>query len=287
LPGIECHAGAWLAFEEAGLRPRHVTGCSAGALVSALQASGMAAADGLKVLRSFDADWLVNRRTAWKARALLGDLESIADPSHIEGKLADLLPPRFDDLRIPLTVAATRMDQDFGSACSLEAGALRTAVMASMSIPGVWPYCLHHGQPYSDGGTTSPFPLPGFVDGFTAVVVVEIASPDFIDRDKNVISRLLWCYEQCTRSWKRRIKAAYSHYPNIHWLTLDPGDGSCLDWSPKHAAIADAHDAAKRFLLLSGLLPKFGLGGPVRTALFPTLNRQERLETKPNEGTQA
>jgi predicted acylesterase/phospholipase RssA len=245
-----------MAFEEAGLRPRHVTGCSAGALVSALLAAGITAAGALRLLRIYRADWLVNRRTAWRVRSLISDLESIADPSHIQAELAEILPARFENLRIPLAVAATRMDKDFGAAVTLCEGTLPSAVLASMSIPGVWPYALHRGQLFSDGGTTNPFPMPGFIDSFSTIIVVEIASPDFIDRDKNVISRLMWAYEQTARSWKRRIKAALSCYKHIHWLVLDPGDGSCLDWSKDRANIASAYDDARRFLILSGIPKK-------------------------------
>lgn len=157
LPGIDVHIGAWLALEAAGIRPTWLSGCSAGAIVAALDASGMPAWQAREYVEALRDEDVVRRRFGWKARIFW--LDHFCDPAPISELLTSLLPAEFGNLKTPLTVSATRMDPE---ACGvlLRDGDLRKAVLASMSIAGVWPYVDVDGAQCSDGGTTHRYPLP-------------------------------------------------------------------------------------------------------------------------------
>ena len=62
LPGLDVHAGAWLALEEKGIVPDRLAGCSAGAITSAFQAAGMTAREFVGILRALKTKDVVRKR---------------------------------------------------------------------------------------------------------------------------------------------------------------------------------------------------------------------------------
>lgn len=233
LPGIDVHIGAWLALEAAGIRPTWLSGCSAGAIVAALDASGMPAWQAREYVEALRDDDVVKRRFGWKARIFW--IDHFCDPQPIQDLLASLLPAEFRNLRTPLTVSATRMDP-VAHGVLIRDGDLRAAVLASMSIAGVWPYVQVDNAQCTDGGTTHRYPLPplslGVTNGtppFDAVFVLDpVSYASFADRDRNMLSRLLWNVEQLGRNQAEWLLEALAGNPRVYWLPLDMGPGSCL-----------------------------------------------------------
>jgi len=249
LPGLDCHAGAWLAFEKVGLIPSQLLGCSAGAIVGSVWAAGgMTAVEFSHYLGTLDSTDLIKKRFAWKERIFW--IDHFCDPSPIENKLENMLPPSFADLKIPLTVVATRMDVVPEYSERFECGnILRQAVRASMSIAGVWPYAKIGDRTYSDGGTTKALPLPSRLDEFDAVIVINLQRKvSFPDRDKNMISRLLWNIEQLQDLEPDRARYYLSRKHNVHWLDLPVGNSSSLDFSPDHLLIGQSYQITRAFL---------------------------------------
>ncbi len=135
------HVGVLQAVEARGVRVDAVVGTSSGALIGALWAGGVPAAELERLVagrRPFDLmGW---HATIWRGAFSL-------DP--LVAWLEELLPPTFADLRHPLAVGVVAPD---GRPALLREGALPRAVAASCAIPGVFVPIELDGARYRDGG---------------------------------------------------------------------------------------------------------------------------------------
>lgn len=135
------HTGVLLALEEAGLRPRRVTGASAGALVGGLFAAGLDAG------RLREELLRLRRQDFWDPAPGLGLLRGALFRARLEA----LLPvARFEDCRVPFAASAfalaalrTRV---------LERGALAPAIHASCAVPLLFQPVRVDGALFADGG---------------------------------------------------------------------------------------------------------------------------------------
>lgn len=168
-------------FDELGLKPAVIAGCSIGALIGAGYAGGMSARD----IRDHSEKLLSNRVDAFRyvfgvRKARLRDLLALQGLAsfHIQGeKLAELalpdhLPERLEDMPIPFKVIST--DYDHMEERILTTGPLVTAVAASIAIPGVILGPKIDGHVHVDGGVTNPVPFDHVRDGMDIVVAVDV-----------------------------------------------------------------------------------------------------------------
>mgnify|MGYP000990316457 FL=1 len=169
------------AFDDLGVRPHVIAGCSMGAVVGACYAAGMSA----KELREHAQKLLSNRiefaRYVFGSRQTkLTDILSLKSllSLHLEGsKLADLalpdhLPQDFEHTRIPLKIIATdfeRMEE-----VVLTKGPLVDAIGASIAIPGLIAAPLIHGRVHVDGGVVNPVPFDHAREGCDIVIAVDV-----------------------------------------------------------------------------------------------------------------
>jgi NTE family protein len=168
-------------FDELGIRPKVIAGCSIGALVGAAYAGGMSA----KEIRARAEMLLANRigamRYAFGEKGVspfdLLALKGLAS-LHLDGEtlvgiaLPDTLPKLIEDLVIPFKVIAT--DFDSMEERVIEAGPLVKAVGASIAIPGVILGPQFDGHAYVDGCITNPVPFDHVRDGVDIVVAVDV-----------------------------------------------------------------------------------------------------------------
>ncbi len=143
------HAGALMAIEEAGLRPDAIAGVSAGSVVAVLYAGGV---EPLKMADMF-------ARTGFRDFAELnfgkGGIFRI-------DRFADFVlkalggPTRLEDLRIPVYIGATNLDE--GKPAFFSEGAIAPRMMASCSIPIVFKPVEIGGVHYVDGGVLRNHP---------------------------------------------------------------------------------------------------------------------------------
>lgn len=155
------------AFDQLGIRPDFIAGCSIGALIGAAYASGLSAAEirdhalsvlGTPAKAARQLFWPGSDRNAYGAINL-----SFTQPISLNGLgLVQLVSPpgmakRVEDTLIPLTISTT----DFYSASevTIEAGDLETAVAASIAIPGLISAPKLDGRVLIDGAYTNPVPM--------------------------------------------------------------------------------------------------------------------------------
>ena len=169
------------AFDELGLKPKVIAGCSIGSLVGAGYAGGMSTRE----IREHAERLLSNRLTAMRyafGEKRLNPLDLLAMKGlaslHVKGEtlaglvLPEGLPERIEDLPIPFKVIAT--DFDMMEERVLASGPLAKAVAASIAIPGVILGPQYDGHVYVDGGVTNPVPFDHVRDGVDIVVAVDV-----------------------------------------------------------------------------------------------------------------
>lgn len=143
------------AMAELGVSIHDIIGVSIGALNGAFIAAGMPLADLEDLWRSvkfsdlFAFNWglLRNPRAA----------ASLYSNHKLRRLLEEHLPPRFEDLLIPLTIVGT--DLRTSETVLLEEGNLIDAILGSMAIPGLLPPVRINGRDIVDGGLTNNLPL--------------------------------------------------------------------------------------------------------------------------------
>ncbi len=148
--------GMLRALVEAGIQADLIIGCSVGAINGA----AFAAEPSVRGVARLERIW---RRLASDDPALMPSPrlpvavqlarkgESLHDPATLEKLLVDELPASvFDELRIPFQCVATDLDR--ASEHWFADGPLVPALMASASLPSVYPAMVHEGRTFIDGG---------------------------------------------------------------------------------------------------------------------------------------
>jgi NTE family protein len=172
------------ALDEMGITPHRIAGCSFGAVIGALYASGLSAAE----IKDKIARLAITRSDTM--RGVLSDSKiskwwGMIDPDFrrsglikAESIMASLCGDRscetFEELAIPLSVVAT----DFWECRSvvIDSGPLKPAVQASMALPGLFTPVELGGRVLIDGGTTNPVPYDLLMDSCDIVIAVDINS---------------------------------------------------------------------------------------------------------------
>ena len=168
-------------FEEMGLQPKLIAGCSIGAIFGAGYASGMPAREIAE-----RATALLGKRTEIVRRMFASAGDSLLDLWNFRPLSAALmnpvslmeivydggLPETFADLKIPLTVMAT--DYNTQSPCLLNEGDLVPAVAASMALPALFRTVQRDGHILMDGGLVDPLPFDVIEEQADISVAVDV-----------------------------------------------------------------------------------------------------------------
>ncbi|MBU0970472.1 MAG: patatin-like phospholipase family protein [Proteobacteria bacterium] len=169
------HIGVIEALQDAGISIHLVAGCSVGAFVGAIFASG-----GLEQLKKYVIEM------DGESMFSFSDLTLIR-PGFLDGdkKLRELFcmhsdKKEFDELEIPLKVVAA--DMHSGGQVILDSGDLLKALRASMSYPGLFAPVYHKGRWLIDGGVVDPVPV-GVARAMGADIVIAV------NLDSELVSR--------------------------------------------------------------------------------------------------
>jgi NTE family protein len=171
------------ALDELGVKPVAVAGVSFGAVIAAAYSAGISgkairrAAIALAHARGAVFSRLMAARAAglsdWLStpfgNPLLIDAEKFCD-KFLPGEL----PDGFEALEIPLTVIAT--DLHGRGEAALSDGALRSAVAASIAIPGLMRPVERNGRVLVDGAAVNPLPFDHLRGKADIVIAVDAAA---------------------------------------------------------------------------------------------------------------
>ncbi|MFO8024479.1 patatin-like phospholipase family protein [Thiohalophilus sp.] len=169
-------------LDELGIRPHRIAGCSIGAVMGCLYASGLSGGQIREVVErmtvSEDEDWL----DTLFSEEIFNWAEFI-EPSMGRGGLIesrDLMQylldligvTDFSQLEIPLMVVAT----DFWSRKQVvfESGELSSAIRASIAVPGLFEPVEYQGKVLVDGGLVNPVPYDLLFDDCDVVVAIDV-----------------------------------------------------------------------------------------------------------------
>jgi NTE family protein len=171
-------------LEDAGIAPDLVVATSVGALNGAVLAQDPDTATSVlaRVWTGLGRSDVFPISAFAPARFLIGSGGAICSNDRL-AHLIDryLTATTFADLAIPLVVSAT--DLLGGHGIALDSGDLRSAVLASASIPGVFPPVTRAGQVLVDGGLSANLPIDyALARGARSVVVLDAAATCRRDR---------------------------------------------------------------------------------------------------------
>lgn len=142
-----CHAGALKALEEFGVKPDIISGASAGAIVGSLYADGYAPDE----IADFFHHMTFRGMTKFQFQGGVFQLDQFE--KFLEKKLR---AKTFEELKIPLKVVATNLDE--GKSTTFSTGTLIDRVIASSTVPILFSPKNIDGTYYVDGGVLKSFP---------------------------------------------------------------------------------------------------------------------------------
>ncbi len=169
-------------FDELGIKPKVIAGCSIGSLLGAAYAGGMSAREIRERAELLLSDRIGALKFAFGQKRInpfdLLALRGLASLQVHGEKLAGLvlpetLPELIEELPIPFKVIAT--DFDAMEERVIESGSLVKAVGASIAIPGVILGTQYDGHSYVDGCVTNPVPFNRVRDGMDIVIAVDVS----------------------------------------------------------------------------------------------------------------
>ncbi|MGX1740790.1 patatin-like phospholipase family protein [Bosea sp. NPDC055353] len=177
------HIAVLEAFDELGLRPARISGCSIGAIIGAAFAAGLSGRELREhVLGTFrDRARVIARLLDCRVGKLADLVRGLGNPVLIDGeRLLDLfwpeaVPDRFEELAIPF--AAMAADYHRHTAVMLHDGPLTPAVAASLAIPGLVRPVALGGRVLIDGGAIDPLPYRELLAPGRVVVAVDVSAP--------------------------------------------------------------------------------------------------------------
>ncbi|MCW5659993.1 MAG: patatin-like phospholipase family protein [Burkholderiaceae bacterium] len=149
------HLGVLQVLEHEGLRPDLVVGTSAGAIVGAMYASGMATAEIERATESLDWGVLFDFdpvRTVFNGLGL-----GLVPGARLESFLHRHLAAPIE--RFPIAFAAVATDMQTGDVVVLNRGDAARAVRASCGVPGLYAPLRIRGRLLGDGQVVSPLPV--------------------------------------------------------------------------------------------------------------------------------
>lgn len=166
------------ALDDLGIRPKAISGTSIGALVGVCYAAGMTGVEIRDhVVRLTEEPMRTARKFFEHRPSPVGNfLFQIDAEAAARAVLPASVPAGFEQLEIPLTVAAT----DFYGRKSvyLNTGAIPPAIAGSMAIPGVFRPVPLGDQLLIDGGVTDNLPLRSLPDCDLCIAVDVATDPN-------------------------------------------------------------------------------------------------------------
>lgn len=215
------HIGVIKALQEMKVEISQISGSSIGAVVGAIYAHNP----------DMDFDKLIDKFDFVKLVRLSYNSTGIISPKNIENFLKKIVPEDFSEMKIPLKFNA--MDINTGEEIIFEGGKIFPGIMASMSIPGVFPLVEHGDRLLSDAGIMDDLPT-GLIVGCEHLVISDIQLPLKAITKKSgkmdIMRNLIFIPQKAASH--NNIKSASQKYDVVYLKYR--GSGSLLDFRKKH-----------------------------------------------------
>lgn len=240
-----------------GIEPDFIVGVSAGALNGAFLAEDLSVATLDRMVGLWSR--VTTREIlglSWRSMlALVGMRDHFADSGGLRTLLArELRASSFADLRIPLHILAA--DLTTGDGMVLSSGDLRTAILASTAIPGVFPPVSHQGRTLVDGAVAADTPIAIAIRlGATRLCVL----PCGISCASAAVSRhaLGRAMHAITLLGTRQLRQDYDRYATVAQIhivpPLCPLSQSAYDYSNGAELIRRAQHSTEAWVAAGGL----------------------------------
>jgi NTE family protein len=158
------HLGAVKALQEYDIYPSRISGASSGAIAGAFLASGLSPDE----IKEIFVGKLKFSMLSWNGFKL-----GLVSMKNIGIFLQKNLPyQRFEDLPIPFYAAATNFAD--GRQHIFSTGSIIDAIIASSSIPVIFPPVIINGIPYVDGGLSNNLPIEPFGNNKKDIVGISV-----------------------------------------------------------------------------------------------------------------
>lgn len=275
--------GMLQALATTDLRPDLVVGTSVGSLNGAIVASDPATA--VERLESlwpsmtrtdvFPGGWVRSMRTLNATRTWIYD----------NSPLADLITARipattFEELAVPFVAIAT--DFTTGALAELDSGALRSALLASSAIPGIYPWVERDGRRLVDGGLVANVPIATALRrGARSLVVLDCGLAGVDSRRVGTMLEVL--VQSVAILSRHHLAADLARCDEVPVLWLSRGTPNTtlqLDFSATRLMIAEARAHSLTTLAAAATLPELGpgfYGADPQLAVSPALEQLMRL----------
>ncbi len=271
------------ALHETDLRPDLVVGTSVGSLNGI-----MIAADpdrGPQVLADL---WpQIERRDVFPGNMLTQAISAGANRPYLfnPGPLTELLAAhvpvsRIEELSIPYVAVAT--DLDTGERVEMDSGDVRSALLASSAIPGVFPWVERDGRRLVDGGLVSNVPIEvAYARGAKSVVVLDCGRFGMEGRwAESLIAVVIQAVQIAARQQVVRDLQVAEEIPLVYLPAPAQIASSMLDFRFTEQLAADAYADASSMLsalsLHTGALPPGLYGMPPLRADHPEVAPLQR-----------
>jgi NTE family protein len=170
---------------ELGYRPDIVSGTSVGSIVAAMYAQGLSIEEMLAAFSELNLKDFLEPRIP---------KEYLVDSKALRKILEEVLQAKtFEDLKIPLKVVATCLET--AKEVVFESGPLIDAILASCSIPVVFPPVIMNGKHYVDGGVIRNVPVVPIREACKKVFALNLFPEP--ERDTQYTGSMKYIAERC------------------------------------------------------------------------------------------
>jgi NTE family protein len=168
------HIGMLKVFEQAGIPVHRLTGASMGGMIAAAYAFGLTLAEIESV-----AIRMANPRQLIRLMDFAPFQRGVLAGKHVRQFLTNIfgVESTFDDLNIPLVLTATDLTR--GQLVLLNEGSLVDAVLATCTVPGLWPPVRIGNTFLVDGGFYNNLPVDITRQMGADIVIALDAAPHF------------------------------------------------------------------------------------------------------------
>lgn len=171
------HLGVLQALKERGIEGDVYSGVSAGAVISAFMADGKSPKETHEILKAYDLFEYSNIQLTTKGLFSLNALKSKIK--------TNLSTNKIEDLKKPIYIAVTNLND--GIIEYFDKGEIDTFLLASVSIPVVFPPTEINGKSYADGGIIDNLPVSPLLGKCKKIIGINISPTSKIDNLGNIL----------------------------------------------------------------------------------------------------